>query len=543
VEEACGSDVDYQLTVPAIIRRSDMLFGERPIVSRDGATVHRYRYADMLRRAKQLAGALADLGVRPGDRVATLAWNDRQHLEAYFAVPAMGAVLHTLNVRLHARDLAYVIEHANDRVIILDRRLLPQFEQLPIPACVRHVIVIGDGELPDQAIAYEELLASADPDRFGYLDSDERSAAAMCYTSGTTGRPKGVVYSHRAIALQALNLLTADSLGLGQRDVVLAVVPMFHINGWCLPYAAALAGAALVLPGPSLDPRSLVELVASERVTISAGVPTVWLGVLEALAGGSLEGGISSLRALVIGGSAAPKSLVRRFQERYGVCVLQAWGMTETTSIATLCRLPPDLDAASEDVQYTVRAKQGTPAPFLEVRARSLAGLVPWDGETLGELEVRGPTVASQYYNDPAPDRVTDDGWFRTGDVVTIDARGYVEICDRSKDLIRSGGEWISSVALENALMGHPAVAEAAVVAIAHPRWGERPLAVVVLKTGHRVSAEELRRHLAPDFAKWWLPDLFEFVDQIPRTSTGKFLKSALRERFRGAHAETPEQR
>ena len=543
MEEASESDVDYQLTIPAIMRRAAMLFGERPIVSRDGATVHRYRYADMLRRAKQLAGALADLGVRPGDRVATLAWNDRQHLEAYFAVPAMGAVLHTLNVRLHARDLAYVIGHADDRVIILDRRLLSQFEQVPMPKCVQHVIVIGDGDLPDQAIPYEDLLASADPDRFGYLDADERSAAAMCYTSGTTGRPKGIVYSHRAIALQALNLLTADSLGLGQRDVVLAVVPMFHINGWCLPYAAALAGASLVLPGSSLDPPSLVELVASERVTISAGVPTVWLGVLEALAGGSLDGDISSLRALVIGGSAAPKSLVRRFQERYGVCVLQAWGMTETTSIATLCRLPPDLDAASKDVQYTVRAKQGTPAPFLEVRARSLAGLVPWDGETLGELEVRGPTVASQYYNDPAPDRVTDDGWFRTGDVVTIDARGYVEICDRSKDLIRSGGEWISSVALENALMGHPAVAEAAVVAIAHPRWGERPLAVVVLKTGHRVSAEELRRHLAPDFAKWWLPDLFEFVDQIPRTSTGKFLKSALRERFRDAHAQTPEQR
>jgi fatty-acyl-CoA synthase len=532
--------VDYQLTVPAIIRRSAMLFRERPIVSRDGATVHRCRYADVLRRAQQLAGALGDLGVRPGDRVATLAWNDRQHLEAYFAVPAMGAVLHTLNVRLHARDLAYVVEHAKDRVIITDRRLLPQLEQGPIPSCVEHVIVIGDGAVPDHAIAYEELLASADPDRVDYHDGDERAPAAMCYTSGTTGRPKGIVYSHRAIALQALSLLTADSIGLSQRDVVLAVVPMFHINGWCLPYAAALAGASLVLPGASLDPRSLVELVASEGVTVSAGVPTVWLGVLEALAGGSLAGDISSLRALVVGGSAAPKSLVRRFQERFGVCVLHAWGMTETTSIATLCRLPPDMDEASEDVQYNVRAKQGTPAPYIEIRARSLAGLVPWDGETLGELEVRGPTVASEYYNEPVPsDRVTDDGWFRTGDVVTIDARGSIEICDRSKDLIRSGGEWISSVALENALMGHPAVAEAAVVAIAHPKWGERPLAVVVLKAGRQASGEELRLHLAPDFAKWWLPDGFEFVDQIPRTSTGKFLKSALRERFRAWPAAT----
>ena len=535
--------MDYQLTVPAIIRRAAMLFRERPIVNRDGPTVHRYRYADMLGRAKQLAGALRDLGVRPGDRVATLAWNGRQHLEAYFAVPAMGAVLHTLNVRLHARDLAHVIGHAGDRVIIVDARLLPQFDRVPMPACVQHVIVIGGGDLPDQGIAYEELLASADPERVAYLDGDERSAAAMCYTSGTTGRPKGIVYSHRAIALQALNLLTADSIGLGQRDVVLAVVPMFHINGWCLPYAAALAGASLVLPGASLDPRSLVELVASERVTVSAGVPTVWLSVLEALAGGSLGGDISSLRALVVGGSAAPKSLVRRFQERHGVCVLHAWGMTETTSIATICRLPPDLDEASEDVQYSVRAKQGTPAPYVEVRARGLAGLVPWDGETLGELEVRGPTVATEYYNEPgASDRVTDDGWFRTGDVVTIDARGYVEICDRSKDLIRSGGEWISSVALENALMGHPAVAEAAVVAITHPKWGERPFAVVVLKAGREASTEDLRRHLAPDFAKWWLPDAFAFVDQIPRTSTGKFQKSALRERFRGAHADTREE-
>ena len=511
-----------------------MLFGERPIVSRDGSTLHRYRYADMLGRAKQLAGALRDLGVRPGDRVATLAWNGRQHLEAYFAVPAMGAVLHTLNVRLHARDLAHVIGHAGDRVIIVDARLLPQFDRVPMPACVQHVIVIGGGDLPDQGIAYEELLASADPERVAYLDGDERSAAAMCYTSGTTGRPKGIVYSHRAIALQSLNLLTTDSIGLGQRDVVLAVVPMFHINGWCLPYAAALAGASLVLPGASLDPRSLVELVASERVTVSAGVPTVWLSVLEALAGGSLGGDISSLRALVVGGSAAPKSLVRRFQERHGVCVLQAWGMTETTSIATLCRLPPDLDEASEDVQYSVRAKQGTPAPYVEVRARGLAGLVPWDGETLGELEVRGPTVASQYYDEAgAPDRVTDDGWFRTGDVVTIDARGYVEICDRFKDLIRSGGEWISSVALENALMAHPAVAEAAVIAVPHPKWDERPLAVVVLRKGQQATADELLEFLAPQFAKWWLPDAVEFALEIPRTSVGKFKKSALRERYR----------
>ena len=516
------------------MRRASTLFGDRPIAGRDGLHIHRYRYADMVRRARQLAVALGDLGVRPGDRVATLAWNHHRHLEAYFAVPAMGAVLHTLNVRFPPRDLAYVIEHAGDSVLLVEDSLLPQLQQVGVPACVRHIIVIGGGELPDRAIAYESLLASADSDRFDCADPDERTAAAMCYTSGTTGPPKGIVYSHRSIALQALNLLTADGIGLSQRDVVLAVVPMFHINSWCLPYAAGLTGATLVLPGASFDPRSLVELIASERVTVSAGVPTVWLGVLDALADGSVTGDISSLRALVVGGSAAPKALVRGFQERFGVSVLHAWGMTETTSITTLCRLPPDLDAASEEARYTHRAKQGTPAPYVEVRARSAEGLVPWDGSTLGELEVRGPTVAVEYYGEPgASDRFTADGWFRTGDVVTIDHRGTVEICDRSKDLIKSGGEWISSVALENALMGHPAVVEAAVVAVAHAKWGERPLAAVVLKPGRQASAEELRDHLAPDFAKWCLPDRFEFVDQIPRTSTGKFLKSALRERFR----------
>ena len=533
---------DYQLTIPAIMRRADAMFGHVAIVSRSAdGTVERYSYADMIRRAKQLAVALQTLGVNPGDRVGTLAWNTPQHMEAYFAVPAIGAVLHTLNLRLHHDDLTYIVTHAGDRIIIVDQSLLPLLERMTLPPSVEHVVVIREGrdrhdgrDLPGRAIDYETLVAGGDGERFAHLDLDERDAAAMCYTSGTTGRPKGVVYSHRTIALQAMNQTTADALGVCQRDVILAVVPMFHINGWGLPFAAALVGARLVLPGPSLDPRSLLDLITRERVTMSAGVPTVWLGVLHALDNQSCTGDLSSLRALAIGGSAVPPALIRAYQERYGVSVVHAWGMTETTAVATVCSLPADMDDAPPAAQYAWRSKQGTPLPFVEIRARGDAGLVPWDGLTMGELEVRGITVASAYYDDPgAADRFTDDHWFRTGDVVTITARGCIELRDRSKDLIRSGGEWISSVALENALMGHPAVAEAAVIAVPDPTWDERPLAVVVLKAGEQVSPEELRQHLAPDFAKWWLPDRIEFVDAIPRTSTGKFLKTALRERFR----------
>jgi fatty-acyl-CoA synthase len=554
-----GLTMDYQLTVPAILRRAEALSGGVDIVSRlADRTVHRYRYADMIGRAKRLAVALKALGVVPGDRVATLAWNHHQHLEAYFAIPSMGAVLHTLNLRLHVDDLAYIVADAGARVVIADRSLLPLFERVRERVKVEHVIVTaGSHALPDWALDYEAVVAEAGVGAFEAPELDERDAAAMCYSSGTTGRPKGVLYSHRAIALHAMNWTAADTVGVGRRDVVLAVVPMFHINGWGLPFTAAHVGAKLVLPGPFLDANSLLELIEAERVTVSAGVPTVWLDVLHALdrqkgsrppsgrkGDGSPSGGspserrsasydVSSIRTLVIGGSAAPTALLRGYQERHGVTVVQAWGMTETTSLATVCRLPADLETAPAERQYAWRAKQGVPMPFIEIRARGDGGLVPWDGETMGELEVRGPTVVSAYYNSPDVHAgFTDDHWLRTGDIVTIDPRGCVEIHDRAKDLIKSGGEWISSVALENALMGHPAVAEAAVIAVPHAEWGERPLAVVVLKPGHEASAEHLRQHLAPSFAKWWLPDGVEFVDQIPRTATGKFLKSALRQRF-----------
>lgn len=527
-----GLMMDYQLTVPAILRRAETLFGHKEIVTRlPDRTLHRYTYRDLARRVRQLADALGKLGLTGGDRVATLCWNHYQHLEVYFGAPASGNVAHTLNLRLHPSDLAYIAGHAGDRVLVVDESLLALYEAIRDRAPFEHVVVIGNA--PEGTTSYEDLLATGDPDAFEEPEIGELDAAVMCYTSGTTGQPKGVLYTHRAIALHSLGSAMAGTLSLQEADVALPVVPMFHANAWGFPFTCTLVGAKQVFPGPFLDPESLLELFVQEKVTVTAGVPTIWLGILQLLDADPKRYDLSALRAMVVGGSAAPRAMIEGFEQRHGLFVLHAWGMTETTPLGSVAELTSDLRGEPEDVRYAYRAKQGLPAPFVEIRARGGAGLVPWDGETMGELEIRGAWVAAGYYDAAeAADRWTEDGWFRTGDVVTIDERGYIQIQDRTKDLVKSGGEWISTVALENALMGHPAVAEAAVIAVPDEKWQERPLAVVVLKEGRTATAGELAELLLGSFAKFWVPDAFEFVDEIPKTAVGKFKKTALREMF-----------
>ena len=531
-----GLTMDYPLTVDAIARRAGTLWQRRPVVSRrvDGS-LHRSTFGESLARARRLASALRDLRVRPGDRVATLCWNHHRHFEAYFATPLIGAVLHTLNLRLHPDELAYIASHAEDHVLVVDRSLLPLLERFRARTFIREVIVASDGEpAPEGMLDYESLLAGAAELDGPAVPEDERAAAAICYTSGTTGRPKAVVYSHRALVLHSMATAMAGSFSLAASDVVLAAIPMFHANAWGLPYTAALTGAGLVLPGEHPDARTLLDLCHSEGVTFSAGVPTLWLGVLEALDATPRAWDLSRLRTIVIGGGAAPEGLVRGLEDRHGLRPITSWGMTEIAPVGTIGRLTPESASLPPADRHALRMKAGQPDVLLELRVRNDAGLVPWDGSTMGELEVRGAYVASAYYPAGNDDGCfTQDGWFRTGDVATIDSMGYLEIRDRSKDLIKSGGEWISSVAVEGALMSHPAVAEAAVVGVPHPRWLERPVAAVVLRGGMTATAEELRGHLGERFPTWWLPDDFVFVPAIPRTSTGKFLKSALRDALR----------
>lgn len=525
--------MDFPLTLVHLLERAGKLFPKEEIVTRlPDKSLQRYTFGDFYRRSRQLASALQKAGLQKGDRVATLSWNTYAHLEAYFGIPVAGGVLHPLNLRLHPSDIAYIINHAQDKILIVDDVLLKLYEAVRAHVHLERVLVVplSGQPLPEGLESYEDFLASGDAN-FAYPSLDEHDAAGMCYTSGTTGKPKGVVYSHRSIVLHSLGSALPDALNLASSDVLLPVVPMFHVLAWGLPFTGVMTGSKLVMPGPHLDAESLLDLFESERVTKTAGVPTIWLGVLQALQKEPERWKLEPME-MVVGGSAAPEAMIRAF-DRFGLRVLHAWGMTEMSPLGTTSRLKRHLRGDAEG-EYRYRAKQGLPTPLVEIRAVGEQGEVPWDGQSLGELQVRGPWVAQSYYNlEEESDKWTPDGWFRTGDVVAIDPEGYIRIADRTKDLIKSGGEWISSIDLENALMAHPAVKEAAVVAIPDPKWDERPLAAVVLKEGQHVTPEELRAFLEPRFAKWWLPDAYVFVDEIPRTSTGKFLKSKLREQFR----------
>ncbi|ALE78371.1 long-chain fatty acid--CoA ligase [Pseudonocardia sp. AL041005-10] len=531
---------DRPLTLPHVFHRAEQYFGHKEIVTATPAgTVRTTTVAEWAVRTRRLATVLDTLGVSADGRVGTFCWNTDRHLELYLAVPCTGRVLHTLNLRLFPDQLVYVADHAEDEVVFVERSLLGLFwPHVDRMTTVRHVVVIDDGaptEIPDdpRIRLYEELLAAAEPFAGRFVVEDENTAAAMCYTSGTTGNPKGVVYSHRSTLLHSLATLFADGVGLCERDVVLPVVPMFHANAWGLPYGCLLAGTSLVLPGPGMTPDAVLTLIQDHRVTVAAGVPTIWMGLLPKLG----EYDCSSLRVLLCGGSAVPKSMSEGFRTAIGLPVLQGWGMTETSPVATLGVLRSQHDDLSDDDKATVRALQGPPVPLVDLRIADpeTGAEQPWDGTTSGEVQVAGPWIASEYYRgEGGGTQFTSDGWLRTGDVAVVDGSGYVKLVDRTKDLVKSGGEWISSVELENEIMAHPKVAEAAVIAIPHERWVERPMACVVVKDGETLTADELLAFLADRVAKWWLPDAVEFIDEVPKTSVGKFSKKTLREKFEG---------
>lgn len=528
--------MDYQLTLPTILRRAETLFGDKEIITRlPDLSIHRYHYKDFVSRVKKLSAALQRLGIREGDRVATLSWNHYQHLEAYFAIPCMGAIIHPLNLRFSPEDLAYIINHAEDKILIVDQVLLPLFEKFKSATTISKIIVIPQTKerISKEYLNYEEVVSTGDEKLFEPFEGDEYSAAFMCYTSGTTGKPKGILYSHRSTVLHAMAFLLSCNGGeITERDTVLPVVPMFHASAWGFPYSCAFVGATQVFPGPHLDADNLLGLLENEKVTVAAGVPTVMRNILNKLDAEPQKFKLS-LRTIVVGGSAAPRSLIESYEERYGIKILHSWGMTEISPLGSTSVMTSKLQTTSKDNQYNHAVKQGLPVPFVEIRGRNEFGLIPWDGNTMGELEVRGPWVASAYYRDEeSAGKFTADGWLKTGDIVTISEDGFIEITDRSKDLIKSGGEWISSVALENALMNHPSIHEAAVIGIPDSKWSERPFAYVVPKEGRNVSTNELKEFLAGKFAKFWIPDGFAVIDVIPKTSVGKFLKSALREKY-----------
>jgi fatty-acyl-CoA synthase len=531
--------MDYPLTVRSIYERARKLFPDKQLATRRPAGVERTTYGDWAERVARLATALRELGVGPGDRVATFCWNHDRHLETYFAAALMGASYHTLNIRLGGDQLAYILNHARDKVLVADAELAPAIGPvLPGAETVEHVLVIpsGEGERPQLGARsehdYEALVERAAP-MADWPDLDERQTAGICYTSATTGNPKGVAYSHRAIFLHSLMVGLVDTAAVCERDVLLPIVPMFHVNAWGMPFAATWYGAGQVYGGPAPTPADYVRLIREEGVTVSAGVPTVWLGVLQVL---ERDGGdLGPLQRIMCGGSAAPVSMIRTYEDRYGVQFVHAYGMTEATPVTHFSRTKSALRDLPEEARYSYKAKQGLLVPGLEQRVVDADGAeVPADGKSMGELLLRGPWIADQYLDDERSATTFVDGWYHTGDVATLDGEGYLHLVDRTKDLVKSGGEWISSVELENALMGHPEVAEAAVIAVPDEKWAERPLAVVVRKAGSEVGEAELVASIAGKFPKWWLPDRVEFVEELPKTATGKFSKRTLRERFAG---------
>ena len=535
-----GLIMDYPLTLTQFFERARKIFHRKTMATRvPGVGLWRYTYADYADRVCRLSAALAKLGLAKGDRVGTFAWNSHRHMEVYFAAPLMGMVLHTVNIRLSAQDITYIINHAEDRVLVVDASLWHLIEPIRKDlTSVRHFIVMKDSpdaQIPSGALDYEALVADAKPVE-AWPKLEETDAAGMCYTSGTTGHPKGVVYTHRGVYLHCFASSTVDVLGICERDVILHIVPMFHANAWCVPFAGVMNGSTQIFGGPNPQPRDIIEIVHNERVTLVGAVPTVWIAI-QAILEKEPQWDISSIRCIPIGGSAAPRSLIELFDKEYGAYMLHAWGMTEMSPLGTVCRPRSYADSLPDDERYNIRAKQGAMVAGVDMRIVDDGGKVqPWDGKSVGEIQVRGPWITSGYYNNPAgAAQFTEDGWFRTGDVASIDPEGYVQITDRTKDLIKSGGEWISSVDMETTIMGHPKVMEAAVIAVPHERWQERPLACVVPKPEHKgsLTEKEILEYLTPLVAKWWLPDEVVFIDAVPKTSVGKFDKKVLRERFK----------
>ena len=533
-----GLMMNWQLTLDKLIEHANHLYPHKGVTTmQPDGSLHRMNYGEMYKRVKRLAKALVQLGIEPGDRVGTFAWNNYQHLELYYAVPGAGAVCHTLNIRLFPDQLSYIINHAEDKIVFIDGTLLPLYEKLAAQATgVQYHVLFNApreaaGRLPN-TLFYEDLIAGSD-ENFTWRSTDENMAMGMCYTSGTTGEPKGALYSHRSMFLHTIGESQVNALGVSEADTVLVVVPQFHAMAWGLPYSAVGAGANLVMPGPHLKPEPLANLITQERVTIAAGVPTIWNGLYHELKQHPRD--ISCVRALVVGGAAMPRSLTQAYESELGVNVLHAWGMTEMSPLGTVSRLSSAHLEWDKEKQWDVKAKQGYPILGVELRIVDEVGEeLPWDGKTMGELQVRGPWIIRQYFKREATtDYMTKDGWFRTGDVVTISPDGYMTITDRTKDLVKSGGEWISTVELENIIIGHPKVLEAAVIAVPDEKWSERPLAAVVrTRDGWDLTEEDVLAYVGERAPKFWVPDRVIFIDEVPKTSVGKFDKKVLRRMY-----------